>query len=65
MNTIQEGIDNIYRWIVENPYAPVEIPLPSIMERKTYHYSLEKKKRNKNKFGVPSVGMKGITRTNV
>jgi hypothetical protein len=41
MNTIQEGMDNIDRWIAKNLDAPFELPLPSSMERKTDLYSLE------------------------
>jgi hypothetical protein len=41
MKTIREGIDDIDRWIAENPDAPVKLPLPSSMERKIYLYSLE------------------------
>jgi len=41
MNTIHEGIDNIDRWIVENPNAPIELHHPLSMERKKDLYSLE------------------------
>jgi hypothetical protein len=45
MNTIQEGIDDIHRWIAENPNAPVELLHPSSMENKMYLYSLESYQR--------------------
>jgi hypothetical protein len=41
MNTIRESIDDIDKWITENNDAPVELPHPSSMERKTNIYSLE------------------------
>jgi hypothetical protein len=35
-NTIREGINDIDRWIAENPDAPTELYRPSTSERKTY-----------------------------
>jgi hypothetical protein len=33
-NNVQESIDDLDRWIIENPDAPIELPHPSSAERK-------------------------------
>jgi hypothetical protein len=40
-NIIQEGMNNIYTWITENPDAPIELYHPSARERKNDTYALD------------------------